>query len=133
MMQRHYLGEQFWCGNADSHLVCRAAVDPLQNGNFYIWSAAVLSEDVDQLFIGTFNGLDGEGQVLTSDDGINFDFVTQDAFGAQNTYGIRSMEPMDEFLYIGGASPITEENPNSDTYPLTPLFLTVPFNDFLMM
>ena len=113
--------------------VPNSGVQPLQNGNFYIWSSAVVSNDIDHLFIGTFNGLDGAGQVLKSDDGINFDFVTQDAFGATNTYGIRSMEPMDEFIYIGGASPITEVDPNSDPYPLTPMFLTDPFSDFLMM
>ncbi len=107
---------------------------PLLNGNFYIWSAAVmqrekklLTETLDDpnkdpgledstLYIGTFNGLNGSGQILKSNDGVNFEYVTQDAFGEDNIYGFRSMEVIRDEVFFGGASPITTPDPTSFPY-----------------
>ena len=100
-------------------------------GNFYVWSAAVLESSqgeqelsfeenydpepqLDTIYIGTFGGLFGEGKVLKSTDGFTFEYVTDDAFGADNIYGMRSMEIVGDSLYVGGSS--------SALYPSTDLF-----------
>jgi len=96
---------------------------PVLSGNFYIWSAAVLEEPVetlsppeevtsfdvgpstqDVIYVGTFGGLNGSGAVLRSEDGVNFSYVTSDAFGEDNIYGMRTMDVIGDQLYIGGSS-----------------------------
>lgn len=108
---------------------------PWLNGNFQIWSAAVTGgntiaeleenpgngEDDDgfvgnTIYIGTFNGLGGTGQVLKSTDGINFEFVTQNAFGNEDIYGFRSIETVGNEVFFGGASPIDTQDPFSYPY-----------------
>ncbi len=107
---------------------------PALHGNFAIWSAAVvetqrkfLRETPDDtktdpgfedsvLYIGTFNGLKGAGQILKSYDGVNFEFVTQDAFGAENINGFSSMEVIGNEVHFGGASPTTMPDPTDHPY-----------------
>lgn len=107
---------------------------PALHGNFAIWSAAVvetrsklLRETQDDpnkdpgfedsvLYIGTFNGLKGSGQILKSYDGVNFEFVTQDAFGAENINGFSSMEVIGNEVHFGGASPTTMPDPSDHPY-----------------
>ncbi len=86
--------------------------------NPYVWSAGVVEEDgCDVLYIGTFNALDDSaGQVLRSTDGVNFEYLTSDAFGEGDIYGFRTMEVIDGELILGGASPITEADPNDAPY-----------------
>ena len=106
------------------------------HGNFHIWSAAVLKREkklLDEtpgdpnkdsgfedstLYIGTFNGLKGSGQILKSNDGVNFEFVTQDAFGAENIYGFPTMEVIRDEVFFGDASPIHVQDPTA--YPYVP-------------
>jgi hypothetical protein len=84
----------------------RVGFIPGVSGNFYIWSAAAVPNGSggDTIYVGTFNGVDGKGQVLVSTDGLHFSIYNGNGFGDANMYGIRSMDVVDGNLYIGGAS-----------------------------
>ena len=56
--------------------------------------------------------------MLKSTDGVNFKCVTQNAFGADNIYGFRSIETVGDEVFFGGASPITTPDPTSHPYAI---------------
>ena len=85
------------------------ATPALLEGNAYVWSLAGSGATTDSaaLNIGTFNGIQGQAQLIQlieTTGGVELSLVDKTAFGTGDVYGHRSMESDGSDVYIGGAS-----------------------------